>query len=770
MKDALAYAFVGLGTGGLISLLAIGLVIAYKGTGVINFAHGAVAMYTSFQFYYLRNTGIFHFPWADFLPTSTLNVPVKISLNNGNPINFWIAGVLALLTSMLLGASLHYLIFKPLRNAAPLGKVIGAVGALIYLQGIGMLYFGSEQPQPAPVFLPDVLVFNFLGLGLPIPAENIALAGAAVVIGAGVWAIYRFTRIGLATRAAAGNEKGAVLLGYSPNRLALYNWMLAAIIAGLAGILAGSVIGSLQVGKLTLLIVPALGAALIGSLSSIPLAVAGGIAIGLLQAMTGSWLTSQTFFPAVLAPGAEDVIPFAIIVVFLFLKGKSLPVRGALEEKRLPLSPYPKRVGWYVMVFVPLGAIIAFGLPGDFLFAGLSARWGFAFSTSILTAILMLSFVVLSGYLGQISLVQLSFSGVAAFIMARLMSTGVQSIDDPFAVSGFGMHWLPASILGVFVAIIVGVIIGIPALRIRGVQLGVVTIAASVTIQNLFFNNENLTGLMGGVNYTVKSPSLFGVNFGSGSESGLIDNPRFTLFALLVLAGLCTLVANIRRGSTGRRFLAVRANERAAASAGIDVARTKLLGFALSSAIAGIAGVMFAFQQQAIGPQNWEYFVGLGALAFAYLGGIASINGAIIGGMLTGGGLIATFGAHHSEGSYRYSAIFGGIGMILTAITHPSGQATLYQPMLQAFGTWLKIARGKEWLAVGKRLGPFIVLGAAWGAIGINPWRTDTWDRSWMILLEILITLFVRSIVNQIRHARSARIVSASPIPQEASV
>lgn len=220
---------------------------------------------------------------------------------------------------------------------------------------------------------------------------------------------------------------------------------------------------------------------------------------------------------------------------------------------------------------------------------------------------------------------------------------------------------------------------------------------------------------MGGVNYTVKSPSLFGVNFGSGSESGLIDNPRFTLFALLMLAGLCTLVANIRRGSTGRRFLAVRANERAAASAGIDVARTKLLGFALSSAIAGIAGVMFAFQQQAIGPQNWEYFVGLGALAFAYLGGIASINGAIIGGMLTGGGLIATFGAHHSAGSYRYSAIFGGIGMILTAITHPSGQATLYQPMLQAFGSWLKIARGKEWLAVGKRLGPFIVLGAAWG-------------------------------------------------------
>ena len=108
--------------------------------------------------------------------------------------------------------------------------------------------------------------------------------------------------------------------------------------------------------------------------------------------------------------------------------------------------------------------------------------------------------------------------------------------------------------------------------------------------------------------------------------------------------------------------------------------------------------------------------------------------------------------------------------MILTAITHPSGQATLYQPMLQAFGTWLKIARGKEWLAVGKRLGPFIVLGAAWGAIGLNPWRTDTWDRSWMILLAILITLFIRSIVNQIRHARSARIVSASPIPQEASV
>lgn len=751
MKDAIGYAFTGLGSGGFIAMMAIGLVIAFKGSGVINFAHGAVAMYVAYQFHYLRETGVFRLPWADILPTKSLNIPIRISLTGGDRMNLWLAMLLSLLTAVMLGALMHYLVFKPLRNAAPLGRVIGAIGVMIYLQGIALVIFPSDNPQPEAVLFPDSLIDNFLGFGLPLPGESLALAIVAILLGTGLWVFYKFSRVGLATRAAAGNEKGAVLLGYSPDRLALYNWILSAVVAGFGGIVVGSITGALAVPKFTGVVVPALGAALIGSLSSIPLAVVGGLAIGVIQALCGTWMTGESWFPLWLQSGVVDAVPLVVIVVVLFLRGRSLPVRGNIAEKRLPLAPYPKRIGKYVAIFVPIGVIIAYGLPGNFIYSGLSGKFGLSFTTSLVAAMLMLTFVLLSGYLGQISLVQLSMAGVAAFVMARLLSNGNPTPEDPFAISGPGLPWPIAAILGITVATIVGVILGIPALRIRGVQLAVVTIAAAISLQTLYFDNVELTKLMAGSSYNVKPPTFFGINIGPSKDGGLPDNPNFAVFCLVVLAAMCVIVANLRRGSTGRRFLSVRANERAAASAGIDVARTKLLAFGIASALAGMAGCMMAFQQQNISSANWMYFNGLSFLAFAYLGGITSINGALLAGALTTAGVVAVFGSHQSEGLHSYTVTLGGVGMILTAILHPSGQSMLYQPLVQYFGSWLKRARGHEWAGVGRRLGPYIIIGLAWGAIGINPWRTDDWKRGWMMALGVFLALFIRNLVVLIR-------------------
>lgn len=769
MKDAIGFAFLGLGAGGFIAMMATGLVVAFKGSGVINFSHGAVAMYAAFTYNYLRLDGTIRLPLVDILPTHQANIPVRISLASGGPVDKWLAIVISLLMSVLIGAGMHYLVFKPLRNAAPLGKVIGAIGVMLYLQGVALVNFGSENPQPEPVLFASSLFTNFLGFGKPLPGESLALAVVACIVGAALWFNYKFTRFGLATRAAAGNEKGAVLLGYSPERLALSNWIIAALTAGLAGVLVGSVTGALNVVKFTTLIVPALGAALIGSLSSVPIAIAGGIGIGMLQTVVSTWMTGQTWFPEWLQSGATDAIPLVIIVLVLFLRGKSLPVRGNIQEKRLPLSPYPKRIGWYVGIFVPLGALLAFGLPGDFIFSGLSGKWGFAFTTTLIGAMLMLSYVLLAGYVGQISMVQLSIAGVAAFFMARMTANGTPSPEDPFAVSGPGLAWPIAAILGIIVAVAVGIILGIPALRIRGVQLAVVTIAAAVALQTLYFDNAKLTNLMAGSNAAVPSPTFFGLDIGSTGSAGLTDSPKFALFCVIVLAIMCTIVSNLRRGSTGRRFLAVRANERAAASAGVDVARTKLLAFGLASALAGMAGVMTAFQQQQISSANWVYFAGLVTLAFAYLGGITSVSGAVIGGILTGSGVVAVFGAHQSEGLHSYTPVLGGVGMILTAILHPSGQSMLYQPIVQYFGNWLKRARGREWAGVARRLGPFIVIGVAWGAIGINPWRTDDWSRPWMMALGAFLALFIRNLVNLIRSGGHRELGSAEATQEAAA-
>ena len=756
MKEALLYSIMGLGAGGFFALMAMGIVTAYKGSGVINFAHGAIAMYVAFQFFYLRNEGIFHLPWFDILPTKTLNLPVRFSLNNGVGVNVWIATVLAMATALLLGAGIHYLVFKPLRNAAPLGKVIGAIGVMTYFLGLASLQFGSQIPNPEAVLFKGKTFKNFLGLGGQVSYESLAFALLSVIIGAAVWWFYTYTRAGLATRAAAGNEKGAVLLGYSPDRLALYNWMLAAALAGVVGIFSGTITGSLGVGKFTGLIVPALGAALIGGMSSIPLAVAGGLAIGLLQNFTGTWMVSQHWFPEWAQSGIREAVPLIIIVVVLFTRGKSLPVRGNIEEKRLPLAPYPQRVGKYVAVFVPLGFIFSAGLPGDWGWGGLTGPWGFAFTTSLVAAMLGLSMVLLSGYVGQISLVQITLAGIAAFVTARLIAKGgARSADfDPFAVSGPGWPWPLASIVGIAVAVIVGLLLAIPALRIRGVQLAVVTIAASISIYTFYFENSKLTALQGGSAYTVPKPTFFGVDIGSTSTSGFTDSPKFALFALIVLAGLCVFVANLRRGSSGRRFLAVRANERAAASAGIDVPKTKFLAFGLASAVAGVAGIMTAYQTSQTAATSWEYGIGLSALAFCYLGGITSINGAILGGMIAGGGIVAFFGTWNSPGLFNYTSIMGGIGMILTAVIHPAGQASIFQPLMRHLGGWLLKARAKEWMNSVKRYGPYLVGGAVWGSIGINPWRTDEFSRFWMAMTGIFLVFFIRSIAVQVIAAR----------------
>jgi branched-chain amino acid transport system permease protein len=763
MKDAIAFLILGLGAGAFFAMLASGIVLAFRGSGVINFAQGAIAMFVAFEFYSIRKRGMLVMPWVDVLPTKWLNLPVKIELAkpvDGLPgeVGLWPSFFLALLMAMFLGALIHYLVFRPLRNAAPLGKVIGSLGLMLYLQGIALKNFGTENPQPV-VVLPKGLYRNFLGLGKPMSQESFWLAVVAIVVGALLWLVYRFTRFGLATRAAAGNEKGAVLLGYSPDRLALSNWIVSTLVAGLAGILVGSITGAMNPVKFTTLVVAALGAALMGRLSSIPIAVAGGIGIGMLQTFTTTWLPTNKWFPLWLQLPSRDALPLIVIVAVLVLRGKALPIRGTVEEKKLPLAPYPKRVWQHCLIW---GSIAIFA---GFRFTG--TKWGLPLTTSLIASMIMLSYVVLTGYVGQISLGQMSIAGVAAFLMARLMADGKVSPLQPFPVRGLSLPWPIAAVIGIVAAIIVGVLLGLPALRIRGVQLAVVTIAAAVSLQTLYFENEKLTDLQAGSNATVRDPTIFGVNVGSVGKSGLNDNPRFVIFCVIALCLMCIGVANLRRSGTGRRLLAVRANERAAAAAGVNVMRTKLLAFSVASAIAGIGGVMSAFQQVSISSANWVFQFSLAILAFAYLGGITSINGAIVGGLLFANGLVTVLGNHHYSGLLSYTTIIGGAAMIFTAIRNPAGIAPTIQPLLQYFGNWLKTARGPQWIKALKRVFPGALI-ASVPVIALL-WAKATEFRNWFLLMVPLLALFIRGVGLQIFGSIKASMAKRKGVPIEAS-
>ncbi len=663
----------GLAAGAVFAILGVGLVVAFRGSGVINFAHGAIAAYTAYTFDQLREPGggNIYLPWIDPIPElgilKTLhinNLPVSIQIQE-NPSTV-LAVVLSLLMAALIGLMLHFLVFRPLRNAPTLGKVIGSVGAFLYLQSVAVLNFGASNRNDPGFweFTSDAdkkpPLENFLGLGSNLPRSTIALAVTAVIVGAIVWAFFNYSRFGLATRAADENEKGAALLGYSPQLLAGANWIISATLAGVAGLVF---LHRTQPSQFILLVVPALGAALMGNLNSIIGATIGGLTIGAV-ASAGVSLTNESWWPtdALPADGIRQFVPLLAIILVLYLRGDKLPIRGSISIGRQPRAPATNNATLGMVVAVTTVLIMS---------NIFTSSWESALTTTLIFVLFMQSLTVLVGYLGQISLAQWSLAGVASWMVARLAADGTAVRElDFFVKDGPGLP-IPIAMLGAIVAaVVIGLLVGLPALRIRGVQLAVVTLAAVVAIEDLLLRNVWLFGEGADTTNPMPVPTIGDSSLsGFNPESNQTDNWKYTMFLLIMVAFVGFLVVNLRRGAIGRRFLAVRANERAAAAAGIDVAQTKMLGFGISSAIAGLAGVMFSFKLSQLTSENFSPFVGLALLAFVYLGGITTLFGAIAGGLLVAGGLSAEFGALHFEGvTQAIINLIGAIGLIVNAI------------------------------------------------------------------------------------------------------
>ena len=220
----------------------------------------------------------------------------------------------------------------------------------------------------------------------------------------------------------------------------------------------------------------------------------------------------------------------------------------------------------------------------------------------------------------------------------------------------------------------------LPALRIRGIHLAVVTLAAATAATELVFANPAFVGSTAGANTPVPLPEWFGFYVGSRDlATGRSDNTAFTVLVAAALLVWLVGVLNLRRGITGRRMLAVRANERAAVGIGIDVTRVKLLGFAISAAIAGTAGVMIAYALTVLSIQTWSPFGGITNLTLLFIGGVGSVGGVLIGAILIPAGLLSSSA---SEGEFLRGAV-AGVAMIFIAIRLPDGLSSLGRPLLE---------------------------------------------------------------------------------------
>jgi branched-chain amino acid transport system permease protein len=626
VQQILLFTLLGLGSGALIAGIALGVVLTYRGSGIINLATGGMAMFAGYVFWALT---------TDLLHLST--VPALL---------------VSLMIVLAVGAAVELVAFRPLRTAPPLAKLVSSLGVLLVLQASMLLAFGTTQ-QPEPNVLPQNTVKL---LGAVIPVDRFILTGIVIVLAAALSALYRFTRFGLATRAASENEVAAMLGGLSPNRLSMVNTLLASAIAGGIGILAAS-ITQLDTETLPLQIVPALAAALIAGFTSFGIACAAGIGLGIIGSLL-QYVTALSWFPTaggLALPGVYELVVFVLIVAFMYLRGANLPSRGELVEQRLPEAPRPRKLAVTAPVLAAVCAVALVVLPFDFREALVNTMIG---------TLIALSLVVITGFVGQISVVQLTLAGVSGFAISHL------------AVNA-GIAFPIAPLLGAGAALILGLITAASALRVRGVSLAVVTLAAVVAITNFGFVNTTWGG--GQTGSPVPEPRLLGLDLGPRAGfrglDGNLPSPVYGWVVLAVTVGLCVLVGLLRRGSLGQRMLAVRSNERAAAAAAIDPRAVKFVAFGISSVIAGLAGALYAYNFSSVSADRFDPFTALSLIAFAYAGGITLISGAVFAGLISTQALFPYALDKWLGINGNWFLLCGGAILIITLIQNPEGVA-----------------------------------------------------------------------------------------------
>ncbi len=632
MSSYILFLILGLGSGATYAMLGQGLVLKYKSAGVVDFAHGAVAMFIAYVFVNLRSFGELELP--------VVLIPHQISLNGGAGMNTALAIVISLLYAALLGLVLYVLVYRPLRGASPLTRVCASVGIMLALQAIAVLNYSTEPVATNPIFpsSPQSIA------GVTFPEDRLFFTGVVIVISIVLALIYRHTRFGLATRAGAENERGAALTGISANRVAAQNWVIATVLAGAAGILIAP-IANLDPTSYTLFVVPALAAALLGRFDSFWITALAGLAIGCAQSEIDKLITVWSWLPQ---QGLDVALPFFAIIAVMVFRSRSVLARGGDVAQHNPSVGRPQS---------PLRTAAGCFVAGLVLLLVLNNVLRFAFISSLTVTCIALSLVVLTGYVGQVSLAQLSLAGIGGFMLGHISH-------------GWGIGFPFSLILAGLCAVPVGIVIGLPALRLRGVNLAVVTLGFASAMDALIFTSQGFAGGTAGL--PIKAPHLLGLDL-SISEGRAYPRVIFGVVVLIVVILLGLLVARLRRGPAGRMLLAIRSNERAAGSVGINVAQGKLMAFALAAFIAGVGGALTGYMQGELTSDSFAAFTSVGLLAIVFVAGVGRISGAVVAGiMFSAAGLFVTFlDIHLSVG--KYQAIVAGVALVLTAVQNPDG-------------------------------------------------------------------------------------------------
>ena len=453
-------------------------------------------------------------------------------------------------------------------------------------------------------------------------------------------------------------------LGWSPDRLAALTWGLGGGLAGLAAVLVAPLTGLSGLTMTMVVTVAGLAAALLGGFRSFPLTFVGGLIVGLCESLATRYSADvERWLHQSQITGLNRATGFLVILIVLVVRGRGLPLRSHVAE-RLP------RLGTG-RVNVPgllIGSAVVLGL----LFTVFDESWAQATYISLAAGVMVLSIVVLTGYAGQLSLAQWALGGIGALIAGRFVEAGL-AVELA----------IPA---GIVLTVLIGGVFALPALRTRGVNLAVVTLGLGFTVSEVVFANNQYVGggLEGGT--PIGRVKLFGI-----AVDAFGHPHRWALVSLVAFVAIGLVVANLRRSRTGRRLIAVRTNERAAASLGISVVGVKLYAFAVAAGIAAVAGILTAFQFQRIQYGTFNVFESINAVGSAVIGGLGYALGAVFAAPNAVDGLgtklLEDFG-----GLGDWAEVVGAALVIVILVTHQNGIADVVTHAVQPLGRRLRLA------------------------------------------------------------------------------
>ena len=607
MREYLALALGGLPLGAMYALQAMGIVIVFKTSRVFTFATGAVGL-----------TAAYAASWLNV----THHVPIVLAV------------VLATLLGVVIGIAMERLTIRGVRGA--INQTIVTLGWLIALQGLIGMIFNTQTGRVGAQVFPSTTLIRITPLGIAYGVDQVAVFLIALGLALGLGLFFRRTAIGTAMRAVADNPEAARLLGLRVSTVTLLAWGIGGGISALAGILITPLLSSLDTITLIIFTIQALAAALVGRLESLPLTFVGGLALGALQPVVGHAFRSLNL------QGLDELTALVVILVALVLRKRSgrgdIGGGGLVPAK--PLAASSVRVAKAAAFGVALTALV---LP---LVGGTTFHIDLALV--FIWSLAVLSIVLLTGVVGQVSVCQAVFMGMGAYGAAIAVSHGI-----PFLV---------ALVVGGVFAAVTAMLVGLPAMRLAPLELAIATLSLAFAADTFLYLFRPLTS--NSISRILPRPGFANVNIGHIAAGH--RNYVWLTAALFFLGAL--IVINVRTGRIGAALTALRSSEAATSAMGFSVVSVKLRGFALSGFLAGVAGGAFAGLNEVASGKSFDFTRSIFLLAFAVIAGVGSVPGALLGGVIL---TLSTtsFGSGSSLASgFNTSLITCATGVLLIAV------------------------------------------------------------------------------------------------------